>query len=180
MQIFPSGNRPTRKANRLSLFPCLLFLDMDGVLNGEKASGTIDQQMVANLHRILQATGAGIVLSTGWRFDQDKVWMLARSVPEFNERFVGEIPDLGAEESYWSGNQEVNRWDEIEAWLEENGYTGPYAVLDDRDDMLREQPSFFHTVTSTDGGKPKRGLTKEISQRVIDYLKPKEQAETVE
>ena len=51
----------------------LLFLDIDGVLNGHvynplAQSNIIDPKCVANLNYILMETGADIVLSSAWRY----------------------------------------------------------------------------------------------------------------
>jgi len=170
MQIFPNGSVHLssyryKKASNINRFPCLVFIDLDGMLNADDASGEIDPEMVPHLQHILEKTNAGIVLSTGWRADWQKKQEIAAAIPGFEQRYVGDIPDLGAERSFWNEDGRVNRWDEIEAWLEENGYEGPYAVLDDRNDMLREHPSFFHTVT-----KGRKGLTPEIARRVVKHL----------
>ena len=168
MQIFPSGRtQHFSSTDRLNQFSSIIFLDLDGVLNDEDASGEIDPVMAQHLENILQATGAGIVLSTGWRRDYRKKRLFAQSIPSFSQRYVGDTPDLGAESSFWSGDGQVNRWDEIESWLADSGFTGRYAVLDDRADMVREHPSFFHTVNGS-----QKGLTKGMSQRVIDHLQP--------
>ena len=170
MQIFPNGSVHLssyryKKASNVNGFPCLVFIDIDGMLNSDDSSGEIDPEMVQHLEHILNATNAGIVLSTGWRQYEAKKQELAEAIPGFNQRYVGDIPDLGAERSFWNEDGLVNRWDEIEAWLGENNYQGPYAVLDDRTDMIREHPSFFHTVT-----KGRKGLTPEIAKRVVNHL----------
>lgn len=49
----------------------VIFLDFDGVLNSRSfravRSDIIDEKHMTFLRRIVEATGAGIVLSTSWR-----------------------------------------------------------------------------------------------------------------
>lgn len=48
----------------------VIFLDFDGVLNDRSfrvtRSGIIDEKHMTFFHRIVEATGARIVLSTSW------------------------------------------------------------------------------------------------------------------
>lgn len=57
------------------IFPgeTVLFLDIDGVLNGheydrEAESSTLRPALVARLNRVLRETGCAIVLSSAWRY----------------------------------------------------------------------------------------------------------------
>lgn len=53
----------------------VIFLDFDGVLNNRRfraaQSGMIDEKHMTFLRRIVEATGAQIVLSTSWRVHWD-------------------------------------------------------------------------------------------------------------
>jgi hypothetical protein len=152
-------------SNKLDQFPCILFLDIDGVLNTEDSSGVIDYQFVVHLNHILQQTNAGIVLSTGWRNSNGILGKLAAAgIDGFQQRYIGAIPDLGAEMNWWNETEGANRADEIKAWLGENDYKGRYAVLDDREHLLNEDIQLFWC-------NPQTGLTKEVADQVVKHLK---------
>lgn len=50
----------------------IIFLDIDGVLNGHRAMtngyNTIDRECVARLNEIVRATGGEVVISSAWRY----------------------------------------------------------------------------------------------------------------
>ena len=46
----------------------ILFLDIDGVLNGHQKTGRIDQHCMANLNYVIEQTGCVIVISSSWRY----------------------------------------------------------------------------------------------------------------
>lgn len=116
----------------------VLFLDIDGVLNsaayqaewGGDPPSNVDETRLPLLRRILEKTGAVIVLSTSWRL----YWSPdpALCAPEWRE--TGEvltrygIPILDCTPAY-NGN---NRDREIRDWLAAHaGEVESFAILDD-------------------------------------------------
>lgn len=143
-----------------------VFLDVDGVLNNQETfrkvqrhSDMLDPYLVLLANRIVERTGAEVVLSSSWRhgFFED----LKRDLP---------FPLLDRTGSCCTGI----RGAEIHAWLNRNvpgfsstGYDDKrfrVAILDDESDMLLWQKDcFFKTSFET-------GLTEEIAERVISHL----------
>lgn len=132
-----------------------IFLDIDGVLNSnlyftdkhqsqrynecrEKypediAWGlcNIDSKAVSRLNRLIEATGAKIVISSSWRFDR-----------KLQEIFTA----AGVNTPIYSRTPFSNgktRGFEIEAWLSEEKEPYTYVIFDDDSDMLESQLSNF-------------------------------------
>lgn len=146
----------------------ILFLDVDGVMNSKdtlqrSTRGVIgiDPYLSILVHRIVEATGCEVVLSSSWRH-------MGKGYEE-----VGSIiPLIGKTGSSDSRIRGV----EIHEWLRENveGFnSGSYkgddgvariAILDDDSDMLLWQGRhFFQTSFET-------GITEEIAAAVIKHL----------
>lgn len=131
----------------------LLFLDVDGVLNGcgsgpstrEGLERLFEPRCCANFQRIVDATHPRVVLSSSWRnmihhgdmsvrgFETllrthgvrcDLVCLTRRSLTRWS-------PDGPHPESA------VTRAGEVRDWLDLDGSTGPFVVLDDDDDGFR-------------------------------------------
>lgn len=112
----------------------IIFLDVDGVLNTaasfERRHGdVVDPACVARFNRLIDETGARVVLSSTWR--------LARG-------FRTVLRDLGVRANivdrtpYFTDGR--RRGHEIAAWLAANPGVTSYVILDDEDDMLPGQP----------------------------------------
>lgn len=116
----------------------VLFLDIDGVLNSARydaerrtrAMGNVDETRLPLLNRIVEETGALIVLSTSWRvhWDPDP----ARCAPEWVE--IGDLfPAYGLEiydktPSYPGNNRDC----EVRDWLRAHGdAVESFVILDD-------------------------------------------------
>lgn len=135
----------------------VLFLDIDGVLNSEEYALSlgkggmlgIDPEKVKILDRIIEETGAKIVVSSSWRTSPDLLAEIRRN--------VGEILDI-------TPSLPAIRGEEVRSWL----ITHPIynvvqrAILDDDSDFLPDQPLFKTTW--------KKGLTEEIADKVIEHL----------
>lgn len=143
----------------------ILFLDIDGVVNcqdtffrtkGERDSlFVIDPYMALLVARIIEATGAQIVLSSSWRNHPDGI--------EVVERRVWKILDTTCSSWYERGTDHHSlRGEEIQKWLDAHPEVTRYCILDDDSDMLPHQK---HFKTSW-----KIGLTDEIAKQVIEYL----------
>ena len=115
----------------------VLFLDVDGVLNnGEWAIRMYDQGVrvykedllyepsLEQLRRIVQSTGALIVVSSAWR----QIPTCYRHLQEWLQRYGLEIYD---KTPYVGGE----RGNDITAWFHFNPGKWQYAILDDEYDM---------------------------------------------
>jgi hypothetical protein len=116
--------------------------------NPRKLPYVIDPILLERLLRLLDRTGAKVVLSSTWRYDPAGLFSARRlGVP-----FIEVLPDM----------PEQPRRDEILAWLTAHPDTKRFAVIDDDDDELDEFPLFQPN--------PATGLTDEIVQGLAAYL----------
>ena len=115
----------------------VLFLDVDGVLNNGEWAFNMHRQGVyvyrddllyepslEQLRRIVQVTGALIVVSSAWR----QIPTCYQHLREWLEKYGMEIYD---KTPYVGGD----RGDDISAWFKRNPGDWQYAILDDDYDM---------------------------------------------
>lgn len=156
----------------------VIFLDVDGVLNSEVSreqernnfdnwmEHEVSEMHVNNLKKIVDATGAQIVLSSSWRFDHPKATgrdfiadplmkVLDRKLKAVGLDIIDVTPDLRGK----------IRGAEIQDWLDRHSEVERFVILDDDTDMLDEQKPFFVNTTF------KCGLTEELAKKVIEILK---------
>jgi KaiC/GvpD/RAD55 family RecA-like ATPase len=132
----------------------IIFLDIDGVLNCKKTSNPrrfpyiVDRRLLARLKRLLDRTGAKVVLSSTWRYDPAGVF----SAKHGGIPFIDVTPDM----------PKRPRRDEILAWLKKHPKVSRFAVIDDEDDELDELP-LFQPLADT-------GLTGEVVRGVVRFL----------
>jgi hypothetical protein len=133
----------------------LIFLDIDGVLNSAQfladntngegvvivdgafdATGHIDPLRVARLNRLIDATGAGVVLSSSWR----KLFGLERTQSSLRAKgFAHQITDCTVR---LVGEP---RHVEIESYLAALSTRPRFVILDDDEDAGVEfGPNFIH------------------------------------
>lgn len=122
----------------------VLFLDIDGVLlhvgtqglgrtSGEPwgssfyFAATLDPACVLRLKKVLDATGARVVVSSVWRTHDDQMTGLRRAMlnagydrQALRDVFVGATPVIGQERDV-----------EVTAWLSKHPEVTKYVVLDD-------------------------------------------------
>ena len=162
-----------------------LFLDIDGVLNHEEwyvkiTTGKMpeelswpicdfDPECVARVNRILEETGATLVVTSTWR--------IAKDLPEIFER-VGLPKEFMVTPRIWS----KPRGEEIEMFLKEHDMDTflcgkNYAILDDDNDFNHWQKMYclFRTAVGEydqtyeeNGGT---GLTEKLTEKVIKHLR---------
>lgn len=170
----------------------VIFLDIDGVMNsaefynrkrasswewahmfGKYLSYSIDSDKVALLNKIIEATGAVVVLSSSWR--------LGPSVPVLKEDFKRVGIDVFDRCPCW-GKYGVTDWkveeDEnghpyttliprseiVDAWLKEHPEVESYVIIDDNDQFNEEQHKRFILTDE------QVGLTEENIQTAIKIL----------
>src|SRR5712691_5755099 len=128
----------------------LLFLDIDGVLNGtvtrERWNGLtgLDRRLVSMFLEWLSGKDVGIVLSSTWRlYDDTKEHLAAAGLS-----WIGQTPDLRTIRGY-----------EIGQYLSETSGVEAYAILDDCSDMFPAQLPFL-VQTSHVHGLQRRNFAK--------------------
>lgn len=161
----------------------VIFLDIDGVLNvisqGHDKFGSIfHQHFVDNLKRLVDETGAKIVISSTWRFSglsvMQEMWK-ERSLP-------GEVIDITPdcaqlvedENNEFLYYDQAERGHEIKQWLDCHSDVTNYVILDDDNDMLQSQRGNF-VRTSNNINHPDcidigYGLTKTCTDDAIRIL----------
>ncbi|MDE5720318.1 MAG: hypothetical protein K2I34_06100 [Paramuribaculum sp.] len=149
----------------------IVFLDFDGVLNtdryqaqlavdrkpGKDAWGPLfDPGAVANLCRIIDSTGAGIVISSSWRYLHSvgslRMMWAVRGLP-------GEIVD-----TLPCGATYISRGEDIECWLDQHDRPG-HVIIDDLDDFHPSQHDRYVEIN------PIVGITESDAQKAIEILK---------
>ena len=150
----------------------IIFLDFDGVMDtayydhmlskqglpGNDPYGTVfDPNCVHNLRRIIDNTGADIVVSSSWKHFMTykeflEMWD-ARGLPGFVTD-VTPIPDMRR-----------NRGDEIDAWLNECNVECQYVIIDDLDGSNFNE----HQIPRLLVVNPFFGLDEDTAERAI-YL----------
>lgn len=160
-----------------------VFLDIDGVLNTERwhnqASGDelkdeygyrFDPIAVENLSRIIEETGAAIVISSSWKCmgltTMQKMWK-DRQLPG---KVIDITPNTVSDDFLL--NVDLNDMDllsirgqEIKDWLmTKGGSECKYVIFDDMNDVLQEQEAHFVWVD------PAVGITKGNVAQAIRIL----------
>ncbi len=147
----------------------VLFLDFDGVLNSEKyllscedCGMAIDPTRMVLLRKIVDATSAGIVLSTSWRehwsknlAECDSTGVLINDIfNKFGMQILDKTPELHA-----------RRETEIQCWLDKHPEVKSFVVLDDR--LLSADYLNGHFVKTSNYFD---GLDETDVQKAIDIL----------
>jgi hypothetical protein len=151
----------------------VLFLDFDGVLNssewfekinpnGERTFATheewqresFDPEAIARLNRVLDATGAVVVISSSWRIVNSindlRIFLRDKG---FTGKIIGTTPILRGERE---------RGDEIQMWLHKKTVE-KFAIVDDSDDMAHLKHRLVRTTW-------KSGLQDEHVEALIKML----------
>jgi len=139
-----------------------IFLDVDGVLNSSERwhncrlvsadrASKIDDRAVKRLLKIVEATGAVVVITSVWRRYDDMLTGLCETL------FAAGIDVVG----YTSWQPALGRVDEIQKWLKESDGYEAYVVLDDESLAI---PHHVQTMFET-------GLLDEHIEQAIDWLR---------
>jgi hypothetical protein len=153
----------------------IIFLDIDEVICIKHTRGTpfrdtdeygekFDPICVGQLERIIESTGADIVLSSRWRkdgFSRNLAMWEFRKMPG---KLIGATPFK--EPMGWGqwGDPELTRGEEIKKWMEVNGYPDRYVIIDDDPNMLDWQKPYCVET------KYSEGLTEELADKAIEIL----------
>ena len=161
----------------------VVFLDIDGVLNTkwwytqmdrntpkDKYGYAFDPNAVSNLKKIIDETGADIVISSSWKSfgisELEDMWQ-DRGLPG---KLIGITPNTVSDEMLLNADLDHMelfsiRGTEIKEWLTKHGkHISHYAIIDDMDNMLTEQRLHF---VKTD---PEIGITVEDAEKAIMIL----------
>ena len=147
----------------------VIFLDVDGVLNNQHTRTRtgegwcfVDDFLVARVRKIVDATGAVIVLSSTWR-DEWNIEDESLNGPDFNE-LRAKFNEFGMDFFSRTGAWKMRgRGWEIMDWLERHEAIESFVILDDWNDM---GPVRDHLILTN----PSLGLTEEDVQEAIKIL----------
>lgn len=143
----------------------VIFLDIDGVITTPEepsAWRTPDPRCLPQLFRIVEETGAQIVLSSTWRLHHTT----REKVESWGIKFIDCTPRCHLIEN--DSRQWTTRGQEIQEWMDSwNSFSTEkiesFVILDDDSDMSHLKP--FLVQTKWDGG-----LTKEKADEAINIL----------
>lgn len=161
----------------------IVFLDIDGVLNTnwwyskldriasrDKYGYTFDPRAVANLKRIVEETGADIVISSSWKCmglsQMEDMWE-DRKLPG---KIIGITPNSVSDELLLDVDIDSIdlfhiRGEEIKEWLTTHGKkVSHYVIIDDMDHVLPEQQSHFVQTN------PEVGITEDDAKKAIAIM----------
>lgn len=136
----------------------VIFLDIDGVLNVipqgyDDFGGIFHSNFVDNLRRIIDETGAVIVISSSWRFSgltkMKEMWKF-RNLPG---KIIDVTVDTGdlIRQGKFEFHDEIMRGHEIQEWIDKTPELENYLILDDDNDFLPNQlNNFVRTANNQD------------------------------
>ena len=111
----------------------VIFLDIDGVMNSvqDGYSFTIEtDKHFRLLKRIVDETGAKLVLSSTWRHFDCDVDVVENRLADFGMKLIGVTPWLV------DSHIDIQRGDEIRSWLQDcEEEIESFVILDDDSDM---------------------------------------------
>lgn len=149
----------------------VIFTDVDGVLNEDSTPTRtksrvifIDEEKLLRLKRIVDTTGAKIVLSSTWRYDRD--------TPGLNGDFLElqeALHKVGLEFYSFTPVDAIGirRGMEIKAWLGLHPEVSRYIILDDELFDFKARGLLPRLIKTEFGGG---GLTEAHTQEAIDLL----------
>lgn len=132
----------------------VIFLDFDGVITTLRSNWCLDKDKMLLLKRIVDATGAKIVISSSWR--RHTLEDTLKDITDTSNCFVGANPFICPESvvgitdrmySFCYGNKtkhfRMPRGVEIQHYLDGHRDIDGYVILDDDSDMLLCQKDNF-------------------------------------
>lgn len=147
----------------------IIFLDFDGVITTPSSKYCLSPPHMDILGKILESTGAYIVISSSWRrynLEQTINFITSRSNPFVGENsfpFTDKVIDITKRLTPIKMSEYIYRGDEIKEWLDNNEVES-YVILDDINNMLSCQQN---NLVLTD---EKKGLTDKDAQKAISIL----------
>lgn len=159
----------------------VISIDFDGVLN--RGTHPWNAEMVCNLNRISDATGAKLIVHSSWRYGRslERLAGILRAAG-VTAPVIGRCPTPAHAEPDGVGRIVIpldGGWDDfkgdldtdheraigVQRWLDEHPEVTHYAIIDDMPLLgpFMDTPHFFKTRTHT-------GLTREIADAIIHHL----------
>lgn len=161
----------------------ILFLDIDGVLNTNHKN--IDPALCAKVERVLDATGAVVVLSSAWRnlieapmgtpehYAEARELLVGNGMTErLFESIVSQTPshlvwDADEGISILVGGERGHRAREVHHWLKEwKGEVAAWAVVDDMGLWVDGLPAGHTVITSG-----RTGITDADAEELVRILR---------
>ncbi|MBE5955917.1 MAG: hypothetical protein E7253_05635 [Lachnospiraceae bacterium] len=140
----------------------IIFLDIDGVMNHEHSTEDMDGACLYQLKRIIDCTGAKIVLTSSWKMyylrgDENPVKLyFEKRLHSFGLELFDIAPHIG------SGKRAL----EIKQWLAEHKNYKSYVIIDDNMFPGFQKMKEHLCLTNWSNG----GLTKECADMAINIL----------
>ncbi len=160
----------------------VVFLDFDGVLNvipqgHDNYGGIFHPEFVDNLNRILDETGAKLVISSSWRHGGLERMKLMWEHRGYSGEIIAITPDLWRRVECEDFHERMERGHEIQAILDRMPEITNYVILDDDTDMLPSQRGHFvrtsNNINHPDSIDTGYGLTKTCTDDAIRILNSK-------
>ena len=159
----------------------VIFLDIDGVLNvisqGHDEFGSLfHKHFEDNLRRIIEQTGAKIVISSTWRMSGLEKMQAMWKHRDLAGEVIDVSPDCTQLVTYGTFEyyDAVERGHEIQDWLDKHPEVTNYVITDDDADMLKSQRLHFvrcaNNRTHEDCVDIGYGLTKKCAEEAIEIL----------
>ena len=147
----------------------IIFLDFDGVITTPSSKYCLSPPHMDILGKILESTGAYIVISSSWRrynLEQTINFITSRSNPFVGKNpfpFVDRVIDITKRLRPIKMSGYIHRGDEIQEWLDRHKVES-YVILDDINNMLESQQSHLVLTDEIDG------LTEKDVEKAIEIL----------
>lgn len=115
----------------------VIFLDVDGVLNCWETTDTcagyrgLDDDKILRLKKIIDETGAKIVLSSSWRVNRTRDNVYALELREYLDKRLSEHGIKIYSETSFHHSSGEHRGAEIKAWRDAHKNLDYWIVLDD-------------------------------------------------
>ena len=141
----------------------VIFLDIDGVLNctstpnPRKFPYIVDPKLLKRFKRLVQRTGAKVVLSSTWRYDPAGLF----SAKHWGIPFMDVIPDM----------PKRPRRDEVLAWLKTHPKVKRFVVIDDEDDELDQLPLFQPSASTGLSEKIANGVANDLAGKIDEDMR---------
>lgn len=144
----------------------ILFLDIDGVLNGKNYTNLFGEKCVKQLNRILKKTKCKIVISSAWRYMVLEGVITAAGFEHMMITHGIECKDAIAGFTRKDSSEHCydNRLLQIKDWVKNNKVKN-YVIVDDIDNHFQSCVNFVKTNGDV-------GLTRVEADKIIALLAP--------
>ena len=147
----------------------VIFLDFDGVIT-IPPKWYLQADLIKNVKKIVDETGAKIVVSSSWRRENVKETindMIGKTKRCPRNKMLYWLIDNIYDVTSWFSDKKYNgtgRGGEIQTWLDKHPEVDNYVIIDDDGDMFDEQLYHFVQTNYEDG------LTEVETKRAIKVL----------